>query len=123
MDKAIGSRVKRMDGPRPAFRWLPRRASKLPRELALHAVCRPDNRHHRPLHDAAVGQEFEPPAAAGEVVAHRIGAEHAEDTLEHIGRAPMFSMEKARALLGFVPQHSVTDTVLEAIDAWVATRR
>ncbi|MGN6600189.1 MAG: NAD-dependent epimerase/dehydratase family protein, partial [Actinomycetes bacterium] len=55
--------------------------------------------------------------------AERVGAEYAEETLEHIGRAPMFSMEKALALLGFVPQHSVTDTVLEAIDAWVATNR
>ena len=34
----------------------------------------------------------------------------------------MFSMEKARTLLGFVPKHSVTDTVLEAIDAWVASQ-
>ena len=41
-------------------------------------------------------------------------------TLDHIGRAPMFSMDKARTVLGFVPKHSVTDTVLEAIDAWVA---
>ena len=48
----------------------------------------------------------------------RVSAEHAETTLEHIGRAPMFSMDKARTLLGFVPQHSVTDTVIEAIDAW-----
>ena len=53
----------------------------------------------------------------------RVGADYAEETLEHIGRAPMFSMEKARALLGFVPQHSVADTVLEALDAWVATDR
>ena len=32
-------------------------------------------------------------------------------------------MDKAKALLGFVPQHTVTDTVLEAIDAWVAANR
>lgn len=55
--------------------------------------------------------------------AARMGAEEAEATLEHIGRAPMFSMEKARTRLGFVPQHSVTDTVFEAIDAWVAANR
>jgi len=47
----------------------------------------------------------------------------AATTIEHIGRAPLFSMEKARALLGFVPKHSVTDTVLESIDAWVAANR
>ena len=35
----------------------------------------------------------------------------------------MFSMDKARTLLGFVPQHSITDTVLEAIDAWVDAQR
>jgi nucleoside-diphosphate-sugar epimerase len=47
--------------------------------------------------------------------------EHVELTMDHIGRSPMFSMDKARTLLGFVPKHSVTDTVLEAIDAWVAS--
>jgi nucleoside-diphosphate-sugar epimerase len=53
----------------------------------------------------------------------RVGPEQADLTLDHIGRAPLFSMEKARDLLGFVPRHSVTDTVLEAIDAWVAANR
>jgi nucleoside-diphosphate-sugar epimerase len=43
-------------------------------------------------------------------------------TEDHLGRSPMFSMDKARDLLGFVPRHSVTDTVLEAVDAWVASR-
>lgn len=52
----------------------------------------------------------------------RVDPEQAEITLDHIGRAPMFSMEKARTLLGFVPKHSVTETVLEAIDAWVASQ-
>jgi nucleoside-diphosphate-sugar epimerase len=51
--------------------------------------------------------------------AARVGPEHAATTLDHIGRAPMFSMEKARSVLGFVPKHSVTDTVLESLDAWV----
>jgi nucleoside-diphosphate-sugar epimerase len=55
--------------------------------------------------------------------ASRVEPEEADITIEHIGRAPLFSMTKARALLGFVPQHSVTDTVLEAIDAWVAANR
>jgi nucleoside-diphosphate-sugar epimerase len=49
----------------------------------------------------------------------RVEPEYAEQTLDHIGRAPMYSMEKARTVLGFVPQHSVTDTVIEAIDSWV----
>jgi nucleoside-diphosphate-sugar epimerase len=53
----------------------------------------------------------------------RVAPEEANTTMEHIGRAPMFSMVKARTLLGFVPQHSVTDTVLEAIDAWVNAQR
>ncbi len=50
----------------------------------------------------------------------RVDPEYAGQTLDHIGRAPLFSMEKARTLLGFVPRHSVTDTVLESLDAWVA---
>lgn len=49
----------------------------------------------------------------------RVEPEYAGQTLDHIGRAPMYSMEKARTVLGFVPQHSVTDTVIEAIDSWV----
>ncbi len=53
----------------------------------------------------------------------RVGPEQADTTLEHIARAPLFSMEKARRLLGFTPKHTVTDTVLEAIDAWVGTDR
>ena len=38
------------------------------------------------------------------------------ETFKHTG-------EVGRDLLGFVPGHSVTDTVLEAIDAWVAANR
>jgi nucleoside-diphosphate-sugar epimerase len=53
----------------------------------------------------------------------RVTPEHADQTIEHIGRAPLFSMDKAKALLGFVPQHTVTGTVLEAIDAWVGANR
>ena len=49
--------------------------------------------------------------------------QEAEITMDHIGRAPLFSMEKAREVLGFVPSHSVSDTVLESIDAWVAANR
>jgi nucleoside-diphosphate-sugar epimerase len=55
--------------------------------------------------------------------AARVDPERAEETIEHIGRAPLFSMEKARALLGFVPRHDVTETVLESIDAWVTANR
>ncbi|MBR7742495.1 NAD-dependent epimerase/dehydratase family protein [Phycicoccus sp. BSK3Z-2] len=54
--------------------------------------------------------------------AERAGPENAAITLDHVARAPMFSMDKARDVLGFVPAHSVTDTVLEALDAWVAAR-
>ena len=50
----------------------------------------------------------------------RVGEEHAAVTLDHIGRAPMFSMAKARDRLGFEPAHSVQSTVLDAIDAWAA---
>jgi hypothetical protein len=32
-------------------------------------------------------------------------------------------MEKAKSVLDFHPKHSVTDTVLESIDAWVAANR
>ena len=50
----------------------------------------------------------------------RVDAEYADTTLDHIGRAPLYSMEKARTVLGF---HDVTNTVLESIDAWVAANR
>jgi nucleoside-diphosphate-sugar epimerase len=53
----------------------------------------------------------------------RVDPRHADTTLEHIGRAPLFSMEKARLLLNFVPKHHVTDTVLESIDSWVAAQK
>ena len=48
-----------------------------------------------------------------------VDPEYAGQTMDHIGRAPMYSMEKARTVLGFVPRHDVTSTVLESIDAWV----
>ena len=54
--------------------------------------------------------------------AANVDPEYVEQTLDHIGRAPCFSMEKARTLLGFVPAHDVTGTVLEAIDDWMANR-
>ena len=54
--------------------------------------------------------------------ASRVDAEHADTTLEHIGRAPMYSMDKSRTVLGLRPKHDVTDTV-ESIDAWVAANR
>jgi nucleoside-diphosphate-sugar epimerase len=55
--------------------------------------------------------------------AARVDPDQASTTIDHIGRAPHFSMDKARDVLGFVPEHSVTDTVLESIDAWVAANR
>lgn len=68
---------------------------------------------HQPRLEFAQWSEF----------ASRVGPEQAALTIDHLGRAPMFSMEKARAVLGFVPRHSVTDTVLESIDAWVVANR
>jgi len=58
----------------------------------------------------------------GEFVS-RVGPEHAEVTLDHIGRAPLYSMEKARTVLNFLPKHDVTGTVLHSIDDWVAANR
>ncbi len=55
--------------------------------------------------------------------AARVGQREADITIEHIGRAPLFSMEKARDVLGFVPRHSVSDTVVESIEAWVTANR
>src|SRR3954468_3616840 len=55
--------------------------------------------------------------------ASRVDPGLADETIEHIGRAPHFSMDKARALLGFIPRHGVTETVLESIDAWVTANR
>ena len=55
--------------------------------------------------------------------ARQAGPEQSAMTLEHIGRAPMFSMDKARTVLGFEPRHSVTHTVLEAVDAVLAQPR
>ncbi|WP_343995106.1 NAD-dependent epimerase/dehydratase family protein, partial [Terrabacter terrae] len=51
----------------------------------------------------------------------RTDPEQVAITLDHIGRSPVFSMDRARDVLGFVPKHSVTETVLEAIDAWAAS--
>src|SRR3954462_13176679 len=55
--------------------------------------------------------------------ASRVDPQRADETIEHIGRAPHFSMDKAGALLGFIPRHGVTETVLESIDAWVTANR
>ena len=52
--------------------------------------------------------------------ATRVDAEHADATLEHFGRAPLQSMDKARTALRYLPKHGATDTVPESIDAWVA---
>ncbi|GAA5032047.1 SDR family oxidoreductase [Terrabacter aeriphilus] len=49
--------------------------------------------------------------------------EQAELTVDHLARAPMFSMDKARRVLGFEPAHGVVDTVVEAIDDWVWANR
>ena len=56
-------------------------------------------------------------------LAEKAGPEAAGATLEHIGRSPHFSMDKARDLLGFAPKHGVTETVLGAIDAWMVAER
>jgi hypothetical protein len=32
-------------------------------------------------------------------------------------------MDKARTVLSFLPQHDVSETVLESIDTWVAANR
>ena len=55
--------------------------------------------------------------------AARVAPEHAQTTLDHIGRAPLYSMDKARTVLGFLPQHDVSETVVESIDTWVAANR
>ncbi|WP_203567102.1 NAD-dependent epimerase/dehydratase family protein [Aestuariimicrobium ganziense] len=55
--------------------------------------------------------------------AARVGDKHAGVSMEHISRSPLFSMDKARDVLGFVPRHSITATVLEAIDAFLETGR
>lgn len=68
---------------------------------------------HEPKLEFAPWAEFE----------ERVDPEAAQATMEHIGRAPMFSMAKAKDLLGFEPKHSVVDTVLESLDAWVAANR
>jgi hypothetical protein len=52
--------------------------------------------------------------------ATRVDAEHADATLEHFGRAPLQSMDKARTALRYLPKQGATDTVPESIDAWVA---
>ena len=56
--------------------------------------------------------------------ATRVDAEHADRRpWSTSGEHPMYSMDKARTVLGFRPKHTVTDTVLESIDAWVAANR
>ena len=80
--------------------------------FTLHGYAEVVGRHfgHEPRLEFVPWDEF----------ASRVDAEHADTTLEHIGRAPVYSMDKARTVLGFRPKHDVTDTVLESIDAWVA---
>jgi nucleoside-diphosphate-sugar epimerase len=68
---------------------------------------------HEPTLEFAPWHEF----------ATRVDTEYADQTREHIGRDPLYSMQNARNVLGFVPKHDVTDTVLESIDVWIANRK
>src|SRR3954452_4833497 len=83
--------------------------------LTLRGYAKLVARHfgHEPRLEFAPWAEF----------ASRIDQAEADTSMEHIGRAPLFSMDKARDLLGFVPRHSVENTVLESIDAWVTSNR
>jgi len=53
----------------------------------------------------------------------RVGPEQADITLDHIGRSPMFSMEKARGRLGRAAWFYIRNRAVEALDAWVAANR
>jgi nucleoside-diphosphate-sugar epimerase len=83
--------------------------------LTLRGYAELTARHfgHEPKLEFAPWAEF----------ASRVDPREADLTIDHIGRAPLFSMDKASDVLGFVPKHSVTDTVLESIDAWVMAHR
>lgn len=52
--------------------------------------------------------------------AKEVTPEDADATLEHISHNPCCSMEKAEKLLGFVPEHSVFDTVEAAVRKMIA---
>lgn len=45
--------------------------------------------------------------------------EHAQASWEHLWRSQVFSIAKAQRMLGYTPEHTVGETVLEAVRAWV----
>lgn len=44
-----------------------------------------------------------------------VPAEHAEASWEHLSRSHVFSIEKARRLLGYAPRYTAEETVLDAV--------
>lgn len=46
----------------------------------------------------------------------KVKEEDAQVSLEHIKHSPVCSMEKAEKMLGFFPQYSIIETVLDALD-------
>src|SRR5690606_12529205 len=46
--------------------------------------------------------------------ATRVGAEYTAVTADHVERSPHHSMAMAERLLGFVPAHTASETVIEA---------
>lgn len=44
-----------------------------------------------------------------------LALQHAEASWEHLSRSQVFSVDKARRLLGYEPRYSVADTVRESV--------
>jgi len=49
----------------------------------------------------------------------RVGAQHAFDTREHVGRGIAASIDRARAVLGYEPRYTALDALGETVD-WLA---
>lgn len=49
--------------------------------------------------------------------------EHAQASWDHLWRSQVFTMAKARRMLGYTPEHTAGETVLAAVRAWVDSGR
>lgn len=49
----------------------------------------------------------------------RTGADHAQTSWEHLWRSQVCSIDRARRMLGYTPEHTAGETVLAAVRAWV----
>jgi nucleoside-diphosphate-sugar epimerase len=61
------------------------------------------------------GKDAELESVSWEQFRAGLDEEHAEKSWEHLVRSHYFTIEKARRLLGYTPQHTAAETVLESV--------